>query len=542
VNRENLDKKSIEILKIISEHDKPIGAKLIAKELQRRGYEIGERAVRYHLQILDERGLTKKYGYYGRLITDKGLKELENSNVSYRMGVIFSKIMEKLYLSDFPTKVVVNTAIIKDGDYEDIQNEVYKVIDAGYSVGDYIKIEKMTDNTIKIKTLCSLTFDNFLLKNGIMSLPICGGVVKYEDYEPVYFEGMINFKETTVDPLEAFISTNKTDVIGILENGNGYLPANFRVIPKLKLEEFKTLLNRDLLNGVISYGTDNVLGINLNDTEVGIVMVGGITPICPIKEMGYDVRINAATELTYISNLKKVKKNYIKPISKKSDKSVVPVISKIISWIHEVTYDIDNDGGKVVVNTGYIDKKYGDKAVEVLKKYCEKLNLSYKMISVRDENDKLRIDTISSVTFDGIFLKNYIPVIPFCGGILEYTENLKRFIDIIIYSGTSLDPYEVFFNKINCMNTILSGVRMIPMEGRNKLIKLIEKLDFSGILEVGKPNNSLYGIEVENGMCAYVSVDGLNPFALLIKNNIPVELISTHNTMEYLDILPVNKF
>ena len=72
----NLDEKLVEILSILSEYDEPVGAKTIANELKRRGYEIGERAVRYHLQLLDEKNLTEKFGYSGRTITKKGMEEL----------------------------------------------------------------------------------------------------------------------------------------------------------------------------------------------------------------------------------------------------------------------------------------------------------------------------------------------------------------------------------------------------------------------------------------------------------------------------------
>ena len=50
----------IEILRILSKQDKPTGSKLIADELSDKGFNLGERAVRYHMQILDEKGYTEK--------------------------------------------------------------------------------------------------------------------------------------------------------------------------------------------------------------------------------------------------------------------------------------------------------------------------------------------------------------------------------------------------------------------------------------------------------------------------------------------------
>ena len=40
----------IEILRILNIQEKPIGSKVIADELKTKGYNLGERAVRYHMQ------------------------------------------------------------------------------------------------------------------------------------------------------------------------------------------------------------------------------------------------------------------------------------------------------------------------------------------------------------------------------------------------------------------------------------------------------------------------------------------------------------
>ena len=59
----------IEILRILNIQEKPIGSKVIADELKTKGYNLGERAVRYHMQIIDEKGYTERQGYSGRVIT-----------------------------------------------------------------------------------------------------------------------------------------------------------------------------------------------------------------------------------------------------------------------------------------------------------------------------------------------------------------------------------------------------------------------------------------------------------------------------------------
>jgi len=536
----NLDEKLVEILSIISEHDEPIGAKLIARELKRRGYEIGERAVRYHLQLLDEKNLTKKFGYSGRAITEKGLEELEKANISYRIGSVFSQIMEKLYLSNFPTKVIINKTVF-EGDYGNIRDSILNVMNAGFSIGDYVNIIRDAENPnlVNVETLCSITFDNFLLKNGILSMPKYGGIVKFEDYEPVYFGGVIDFRKSSIDPLEAFISRGKTDVLGIIENGEGYLPANFRVIPSSTKEKFENLLKRDLLNGVLSYGEDNVLGLSLNEGEIGVALVGGLSPICPAVEMGYDVKINAATTLKDLSLIEKRSKKYLHPINKKGKVMITPVLSKMMSMMHNVSYDIESNRGNVLVNTGYIDKKYEDDVIDALKECYKSKTVISDRVGIEENGNQIKINTLCSTTIDGIFLKYGIPIIPYYGGILELGKN--RFIDIIAYGGTSLDPHEVFFNRVDGEKTILSGIRKAPMEARDNLIKIVEKLNWTGILNIGMPNNDLYGIKVEKGMFGFASIGGMNPFVLIKNKGIPVKIEALHDIKEYSKLIPLKE-
>ncbi len=78
-----VQRKLVAILIIIHESHTPIGARLISDRINLQGYAIGERAVRYHLRILDERGLTKRLGYDGRIITERGKNELNNALVGY---------------------------------------------------------------------------------------------------------------------------------------------------------------------------------------------------------------------------------------------------------------------------------------------------------------------------------------------------------------------------------------------------------------------------------------------------------------------------
>ena len=59
---QDVERKVISILRILRDSDRPLGSRIIARLLKDCGVELGERAVRYHLKLMDERGLTQLVG------------------------------------------------------------------------------------------------------------------------------------------------------------------------------------------------------------------------------------------------------------------------------------------------------------------------------------------------------------------------------------------------------------------------------------------------------------------------------------------------
>jgi repressor of nif and glnA expression len=73
----------ISILRVLEKNqDRIVGSRVLSEELKLHGVELTERTIRYHMRIMDEKGLTKVFGKEGRKITDKGLEELANSQAS----------------------------------------------------------------------------------------------------------------------------------------------------------------------------------------------------------------------------------------------------------------------------------------------------------------------------------------------------------------------------------------------------------------------------------------------------------------------------
>jgi repressor of nif and glnA expression len=207
-------RKMIAILKIVHESHTPLGARLIADRMNSQGYVLGERAVRYHLRILDERHLTKRIGYDGRVITKLGIAEIDNALVGDRVGFIITKIERLMLETSFDLKtrqgnVIINISVIDKDDFEKTMEIIKQVILNGYPFSPYIKIFEegtvisdieVPRGKIGIATMCSITIDGILLKNGITSDPRYGGIMEVKDNKPVCFEDVIVYSGTTIDP------------------------------------------------------------------------------------------------------------------------------------------------------------------------------------------------------------------------------------------------------------------------------------------------------------------------------------------------------
>src|SRR5512136_67075 len=111
------ERKLVSILKILSESSEPVGSITIARELERRGIFLSERAVRYHLRIADERGYTQPVGQDGRMVTKAGLEEVREALAPEQLGFIREKLeMLALQTTFDPQKrtgqLSINTSLI----------------------------------------------------------------------------------------------------------------------------------------------------------------------------------------------------------------------------------------------------------------------------------------------------------------------------------------------------------------------------------------------------------------------------------------------
>jgi len=556
------DRKMMEILRILADREEVLGAKTIAEELKKKGYDLGERAVRYHMRILDEKGFTERIGYAGRQITSKGHKELDKGLIYDQVDFIFSKFEDMIHQttlnpSDGTGKVIVNTSSFK---YEkEIIDLLKSVFEKEVAVSNFVKFHDspVEGEEVKFDTVCGTTIDGMLLGKGIPVIPKYGGIVNVKDYVPTRFTELISYKKTSMTPLEAFTDKNMTSVLKVIENGNGTIPANFRLIPKSARESAVSLF-KDLkkigIHGLLKMGKEgeSVLGIPVDDNMVGIAVTGGIAPLCAAKEAGFPVNIKLAENNVEFKGME----NFIDSRSilkitgpEKADK-VKFLLSKTWNLIYQVDFDIETYTGNVITNLSYINKNDLNDALDIFEEvmklgptFCT--SKYFATVPAKD-NDKVGIATVCSLTIDGILTKQGVSTTPQYGGILETNAKEPRFIELTAYSGSSLDPHEIYIAKsmtsvneaIKGGGRVLASLREIPYVSRQDAVDVLEEVQDAGfsILKIGKPSELVYNAKVERYHVGIVAPGGLNPIAALKEHGMDVEPKAVETMMKVSDM------
>jgi repressor of nif and glnA expression len=157
--------------------------------------------------------------------------------------------------------------------------------------------------------------------------------------------------------------------------------------------------------------------------------------------------------------------------------------------------------------------------------------------------------TVCSIVVNGILLKNGIPMDSRFGGILQVKDGKPlRFVELINYSGSSLDPSEVFIRgRMTSVRQaaekgegkILSNFREIPVPALKLVDKLITDLrnaGIGGVLAIGEIGEPICQIPVDMNRVGMILYGGLNPVACARETGIEVENRAMSTVMDYQEL------
>jgi HTH-type transcriptional regulator, global nitrogen regulator NrpRI len=302
------ERKMISILKILSESSEPLGSITIARKLESEGVFLGERAVRYHLRIADERGYTRPAGRDGRTITPEGRQEVKEALAPEQLGFVREKLEMLSYLTTFDVdkktgQLPINTSLFDKTKFKKAVAAMKDAFKVGMCVSDLVATASegerlgsivVPEGKIGMATVCSVSVNGVLLKAGVPTDFRFGGVLEVKDYNPRRFVAIIDYAGTSLDPSEQFIRAGMTSVAGASKTGNGKILAVFRTIPAPAREHVleKLAKLKELgIGGVFAVGntSESCCQISVGLNRFGMVQLGGLNPVAAAAESGIKV-------------------------------------------------------------------------------------------------------------------------------------------------------------------------------------------------------------------------------------------------------------
>lgn len=325
-NPEDIERKVLLILRILNESSEPAGARVIARQMMERGVKLSERTVRYHLKLMDERGLTRLIGRRdGRIITGAGLEEIANARVQDKISLSISRIDVLSFKTTFSLKkktgmVPVNISFFPEKDFKKALRIMKPVFQKQLAVSDRVAVapagEKLgeivvPEGKVGLASVCSILINGILLKQGIPTDSKFAGILQVRNSVPLRFVELIHYAGSSLDPSEIFIRGKMTSVQQVIEKGEGKILANFREIPALSrnlVEDIMVQMGKLGIHGVLSLGNPGnpICQTDVDINKAGMILVGGLNPIAAAYEAGIDIENRAMSTVIAFEDLHSV--------------------------------------------------------------------------------------------------------------------------------------------------------------------------------------------------------------------------------------------
>ncbi len=321
---QDVERKVFTILKVLSDSHEALGGRVIARRLKDHGIELGERAVRYHLKLMDGRGLTQLVGRDGRLVTESGIEELRSALVGDKVGFAIARIELLAFRTSFDPQtrtgsVPVNVSLFPREQFskalqamrpafaqELCVSHLVAIAQEGEKLGELI----IPQGKVGLATVCSIVLNGTLLKAGVPMDSRFGGILEVRNHKPLRFTELISYAGCSLDPSEIFIRAGMTSVREVARSGDGRIVANFREIPAICrpiAEETVIELSQVGLRALLVMGetSEPVCEMPVEFGRIGMVLVGGLNPVAAAEEAGIVAENHAMSTLMEYEELTK---------------------------------------------------------------------------------------------------------------------------------------------------------------------------------------------------------------------------------------------
>jgi len=228
----------------------------------------------------------------------------------------------------------------------------------------------------------------------------------------------------------------------------------------------------------------------------------------------------------------------------------------------QTTFDPRKRTGQLSINTSLIDKNSFRKALSAMKDAVKAGICVSDLVAAAPEGEKLGsvvvpsekigLATVCSVVVYGVLLKAGVPTEYTFGGLLEIKNSKpRRFVALVDYNGTSLDPSEQFIrgNMTSVTETAKTGngkvlgvFRTIPAPAKEiveEKIALLKEVGIGGIYALGNTSEPICHIPVALNRFGVVQLGGLNPVAAAVEAGIKIENIAESGLIDFQQLQPI---
>jgi repressor of nif and glnA expression len=234
-------------------------------------------------------------------------------------------------------------------------------------------------------------------------------------------------------------------------------------------------------------------------------------------------------------------------------------ISRIEILAYKTTFDPVSGRGFLPVNISLFPKEQFKNALKAMRPAFEAGLTVSDLVAVSGEHGqlgnvtvpagKIGLATVCSIVINGVLLKAGIPMDSKFAGILQLKDRKPlRFVELIYYSGSSLDPSETFIMaKMTSVRSvlgkgegkILANFREVPAPCKNLVEELVSKLNkarIGGILLIGAVSEPVCQVHVDLNKVGLILTGGLNPIACAQEAGIQTENRGMAAVMDYQEL------
>lgn len=223
-------------------------------------------------------------------------------------------------------------------------------------------------------------------------------------------------------------------------------------------------------------------------------------------------------------------------------------VDQVARLAFETTFDPEKLKGNLPISVALINKDKFKKALTAMKDSFKSGICVSELVGVASEserlgfvvvpNGKIGLATISSIVVDGVLLKAGVSTNHIFAGIFQL-RNFKptRFVAIINYSGTSLEPTELF------MRAGMTSVREAAKDGSgmvmasfcempaaakpiaDRKLAMLRRAGIVGVYAVGNIGEPVCQTPVGSNRIGMIQLVGSNPVAAVAEAGIDIEIM-----------------